>query len=650
MKAAKATPDSDIKKPPRLLHIEDFDNFRGVRDIPPESIGAGIMRSVSELNEKEELEPYLRSILFDPSATPHGPVEIADILTHKVTVSRESGIAAFIIKGKSYRTVRPVDVSHQIYRLEKLSGLQFAVFAATGSILDAAKEQFCSTCVRLGCGFAIFDIVDLARLFVAYGFLCPRDGSRIVAGRCKCGYSPKKRILNLLQVESLKALNRAHSIGQRAGLVILPTGGGKTRIAAEDAGELGAASVLYVAHTHEILDVAQSEYEAVFNPDEVTRHFDASSLRSLNRVNITTIQLLAKHLDAVAAGSVDYMVVDEFHHAAARSYRKLIDSCKPSFLLGLTATPFRADRQDILSLCNDNVLVNFELRVGIDSGILCPYHYFGCFDDIDYSSIHHNGVKYSVRDLERALVIPERDAAIAAKWRELADGKPTIAFCCSHRHADRVAKSFTKADIPAEPYLSHTTRDVRERLLQKLSDGDLRVLCTVDVLNEGADMPFVECLLFLRPTESQRIFYQQLGRGLRRYVGKSHCTVIDFIGNFKNAYRIVGYHGLLPLTDQEATTTFTQIHHVKELLNLPLGCRVQFEDRVVDIFARQTLDPRYATRHNIARILVYQYEQLARKLGRKPKTADVNRNLILGTEFYRLVFGSWQAFKQLMEE
>jgi hypothetical protein len=133
-----------------LLRIDDFDNFRQVKDYACQSVTGSLLDAVRALDEREELEPFIRSILFDSSSTPHGPAEIVDILTHRVTVRRGSGLAAFILKGKSFPTVRPSHVSHQIYRLEKISDLSFAIFAASGTILDAAKEQFCSTASRIG--------------------------------------------------------------------------------------------------------------------------------------------------------------------------------------------------------------------------------------------------------------------------------------------------------------------------------------------------------------------------------------------------------------------------------------------------------------------------------------------------------------------
>jgi len=630
-----------------LLTIEDFEDFKAVKDYPAASLHSTVVSTVGCMDEKEELEPFIRSILSDPNVTPHGPAEIADILTHRLRAKHKQGLAAFILKGRSFQTVRPKDVAHQIYRLEKIEGLCFAVFAAVGNILDAAKEQFCSTAQRVGTDFAIFDAVDLGRLFVAYGFYCPRDGRRITLGRCHCGYSPKNRFLNVLQEETLSELARAHEMRQRSGIAVLPTGSGKTRVAAQDAMNIGAQKILYVAHTHEILEVAQSEFEAVFGSDHVKRITGLRDLLGTQRVSIATIQLLRNNLEYMVAKSYDYLVVDEFHHAAASSYRRLIERLDPEYMIGLTATPFRGDRQDIFELCDKNVLVNYELRTGIESGVLSPYHYFGCFDDIDYSRIRHNGTRYDIRDLERSLVIPERDHAIIRKWEEKAEGKPTIAFCCSHRHAQRVAASFNEQGISAAVYLSDTPLLRRQELSRELEAGGQRILCTVDVLNEGADFPFVECLLFLRPTESHRIFYQQLGRGLRRYVGKSHCIVIDFIGSFKNAYRIVEYQSLLSDPSQERAIDIRTARSFKDVLNLPLGCEAHFDERVIQIFEQQILDPRHASRHNIARILIFQYSSLQRRLKRLPTQKDVDRNLLLDSTFYSLVFGSWKSFQNL---
>jgi len=631
-----------------LIPIEDYDNFKAVKDFPIAELSTDLLsdlvQKVKELDEREELEPWLRSILADGAQTPHGPAEIVDILTHHVTAQGQRGMAAFILKGKSFATVKPVDVSHQTYRLKKIEGLKFAFFVAPGTILDGAKEQFCSTCEEIGCNYSIFNAEDIARLFVAYGFFCPRDATRISRGRCKCGYSPSKRILNLLQKEALDGLSKAHAAGEKTGLVVLPPGSGKTRIAAEDASAIKATRVLYVAHTHEILDVAQSEFEAKFGVQSVIRLERASALDNLSQVNIATMPLHARRVDKLSPAQVDYLVIDEFHHAAAKSYRRVLEKLSPPFLLGLTATPFRGDQQNILRLCNNTIIVNHALRFGIETGVLCPYHYFGCFDNVDYSQIHHNGIAYSVRDLERALIIPERDRAIIRKWQDKAEGKPTIAFCCTINHAERVAESFAANGINALAYTSEMQRDQRLKVVSEFKAGKISVLCVVDVLNEGADLPFVECLLFLRPTESKRVFFQQLGRGLRRYSGKPHCIVVDFIGNFKNANRIIEYQGLLPFGANTSAEDPFGKRNPKSILSLPAGCQVHFDDHVIELFYDQTLDAAYATRHNIRGILFYQYQRLARRLQRPPTKQDVDRNCVIGSDIYITCFGSWEAF------
>jgi superfamily II DNA or RNA helicase len=602
----------------RLLRIDEFANFVQVRDIPPKDVTHEHLQVVRTLDERQELEPYIRAILYDSNETPHGPAELVDILTHKLIIDGVKGMAAFILKGRSFPTVRPKDVSHQIYRLEKIADLKIAILASPGTILDSAKEQFCSTAIRLGCQYSIFDAIDLSRLLIAYGFICPRDAKKIVSGRCTCGYSPSKRLLNLFQKDSLAALSRAHTRREPAGLIILPPGSGKTRIAAEDAFRTDAARILYLAHTAEILDVAQSEFEAVFSSQNVVRHTKPSSLTKPKRVNIASIQLVHRNRTKSNLAAFDYVIVDEFHHAAAKSYRTVLKESRPSFLLGLTATPFRGDSQSIYELCGQNVLANFELRTGIDTGILSPYHYYGCFDDINYTNIKHNGNSYDIRDLERALIIPRRHEAVIDKWREFAEGKCTIAFCRTQEHAKRACASFKKAGIASAEYVSSTTLAERRKVLQQLANGEIKILCAVDVLNEGADIPFVECLLFLRPTESKRIFYQQLGRGLRLQAGKSHCTVIDFIGNFKNAYKIVEYNSLSALERDETVPDFRKAKSWKEILNLPLNCKV-----------------------------MYEFEKLERHLQRVPTSRDVDRNNRLDSSLYILLFGGWSNFEKL---
>lgn len=629
------------------IPIEKYDQFINLAEFSRNKVSQQLIAAVRNFREADELEELVLRSLADPNRTPHGPAEIVDIMTLQLSHKKRTGVAGFILKGRSFKRVTPSDISHQIFRLRKITNLRFAIFGHTGNLLDEAREEFIHTAKDLGADYTIIDAADFARLAIIQGVLCPRDARKVRNGRCQCGYRVSGDHLNILQRDALKQLQITHEWGQMAGVVIMPTGSGKTRIAAIDSSRADAKRVLYIAHTHEILDGAEREFAHVYGADAIHRGWKYADSTPSSSVHLSTVQSISRNVGKVDAQQYEYVVVDEFHHAAARSYRRLISQVKPNFLLGLTATPFRGDKQDVIELCNGNIIVNFELRTGIDNGILTPYHYHGCFDDVDYSQLKHFANGYTVNDLNKALIIPERDEAIIKKWRAMAEGAPTLAFCCSHQHAKRMASSFKAAGIPAAEYLGTTSMERRAELVEKLQYAEIKILCAVDVLNEGVDIPFVECLLFLRPTESKRIFFQQLGRGLRLSPGKDKVVVLDFIGNFHNAYRIVEYLGLQP-EETVVFETLGRMRSVKQIVNLPLGCHVEFDDRVIDIFANQVLDPKRATRHNIAPILIYLYLRTSKRLRHLATPKEIDRLQILHTEFYKMVFGSWRDFETLM--
>lgn len=383
-----------------------------------------------------------------------------------------------------------------------------------------------------------------------------------------------------------------------------------------------------------------------FNKNDLRIINTKQDFKDLVRINFVTIQLLSKNLALVPNDSFDYIIVDEFHHAAAKTYLRTIRHFQFKFLLGLTATPFRADRKEISELCDKNIIVNFELKDGVEAGILSPYHYFGCFDDIDYSHIRHNGMSYDIDDLERALIVPRRDEAIIEKWKEKALNKSTLGFCCTQTHAIRCCENFNNAGINSKVYLSNTSYTERDQIIEEFKNGIVKIIFTVDVLNEGVDFPFVECLLFMRPTESKRIFLQQLGRGLRRFHGKTRAIVLDFIGNFKNAIKIFEYFGLSAELDESETTTFRQ-RNFKEIFNLPLGCEITFDERVINVFSTQALQSQNITKHNIHRILVQQFINLSIKLNRIPRWQDIDRAYRIDSSVYKLFY---KRPKQLGEQ
>lgn len=630
------------------IPIDHYDQFDNMRNFSRESVSDILIDAAKGFHESEDLEEMLLTALTDPNRTPHGPSEIVDIMTVQLSHRDTLGVAGIILKGRSFQNVKPKDVSHQIFRLRQVTDLKFAIFGHVGNVLDGVREEFIRTAEDLGVDYTFVDANDFARLSIVQAILCPRDAKRLIRGHCSCGYRAYGDRLNIFQKEAIRRLRAEHRLNKKAGVVVMPTGSGKTRVAVLDASYAEAERILYVAHTHEILDGAEREFGHIFGIDKVYRELenDVSSL-PVPSVHLITIQTLVRQLSKLKNHQFEYIVIDEFHHAAASSYRKLISKLKPRFLLGLTATPFRSDRQDVIELCHDNVVVNFEMRAGIEQDILAPFHYYGCIDDVNYSGLRKHANGYYVDDLNRALIIPERDAAIIEKWSELAGDLSTLAFCCSQTHAIRMAESFRDHAISADVYLGTTLPEIRSELITKLQYGEIKVLCVVDVLNEGIDLPFVECLLFLRPTDSKRIFLQQLGRGLRKSPGKDRVIVLDFIGNFYNAYLIPEYLGLYP-EDHPHISGSGQIRFAKDILNLPLGCEVHFDSRVIDIFESQIHDPSRANRHNIAQILVYTYFRTTKRLGHRPTRKELDRNQILHSGLYDLVFGSWKSFENFI--
>jgi len=619
------------------LTIDDFDSFRFIKNVEVDSINSEVLKTVSRLDEKTQIEPYIRSSIFDINDTPHGPTEITDILTTRLRFNTKAKYAGFILKGKSFKKITAQHISHQIYRLKKIDGLEVAILAYTGTLLDQPQEQFISTCKEINCDYSVWNSYDLARLFISEGFICPRDGNIIEGSICSCGYNPKRESLNLFQEEAINELKLTHELNQERGLVILPTASGKTRVAAIDITNHSIKSVLYIAHTYEILETAKAEFELYFDEADLKILYSKNEISNLSRITFISIQLLNRNLSVLNQEQFDYIIIDEFHHAAARTYLKSIKYFKFKFLLGLTATPFRCDRKDITEICNGNIIVNYELKDGVITGILSPYHYFGYFDDVDYSKIKHDGVSYDIGDLEKALIIPERDKAIINKWKDKSLNKPTIGFCCSHKHAKRCCQNFNEEGIKSAVYISTTTSSERNEIIEAFKKGDLKIIFTVNVLNEGVDFPFVESLLFMRPTESKRIFLQQLGRGLRRFHGKTKTIVLDFIGNFKNAFKIIEYFGLTPELE-DFDSIIRKPKNYKELFNLPLGCEIFFDEKVINVFSNQALLRENITNHNIHRILVQQFINLSLKLDRIPTWRDIDRNCIIDSSIYKMFY------------
>lgn len=387
-----------------------------------------------------------------------------------------------------------------------------------------------------------------------------------------------------VQVQALAALRRTREDGYSAGLVVLATGLGKTWLSAFDTQAPEFRRVLFVAHRDEILTQAIDTYRSCRPAARLGRYTGAEKDIDADVV-FASIQTLGRsvHLEKFAADHFDYIVVDEFHHAAARTYRKLIDHFTPKFLLGLTATPERTDGGDLLSLCQENLVFRCDAFEAIEKELLSPFRYFGVPDEIDYENIPWRSSKFDEAALTAAVATQAR-AQNALEQYHKHRGTRTLGFCCSTIHADFMADYFRQAGLRAAAVHSGPSSAPRATSLEQLRDGDLDVLFAVDMFNEGVDVPSIDTVLMLRPTESAIIWLQQFGRGLRRAAGKSQLSVIDYIGNHRTFLTKV--RALLGVDegDRALSLALEKIRAGERIW--PEGCEVTYDLEALDILQK----------------------------------------------------------------
>ncbi|MTK11193.1 MAG: NgoFVII family restriction endonuclease [Clostridiaceae bacterium] len=385
------------------------------------------------------------------------------------------------------------------------------------------------------------------------------------------------------QIEALYELKKKREEGYDKGLVVAATGVGKTYLAAFDSKEYNR--ILFVAHREEIINQAAVSFKNV-RPDKSIGFFYGENKDNTSDFIFATVQTLGKPeylSDEYFTREVfDYIVIDEFHHAAAGNYKNIIEYFHPKFMLGLTATPERLDNKDVFALCDNNVAYEVRLKSAINRGMLVPFRYYGIYDElVNYETIDYKNGKYDDKQLEEALMINRRVDLIIAHYNKYRSER-ALGFCSSRRHAEYMAEYFCSKGIKACAVVSDGNSSChmdRGEAVNKLSKGDIKVIFSVDMFNEGLDIPSVDLVMFLRPTQSPTVFLQQLGRGLRKYKGKNYLNVLDFIGNYKKA-------NLVPLflTGEARTSEGSRVIPDEE--EYPEDCFVDFDFRLVDIFKK----------------------------------------------------------------
>ena len=387
-----------------------------------------------------------------------------------------------------------------------------------------------------------------------------------------------------VQLAALEQLRACRAEGRTRAVVVLATGLGKTWLAAFDhaqlARELGRPPrLLFIAHRAELLRQAARTFRRLLRAAGQVRRvgwFVGDSAELDADLVFASVAKLARpeNLARLAVQHFDHVVVDEVHHAAAASYRRILDRLDPAFLLGLTATPDRADAADILGLFDDFVAYRADIASGIDLGRLVPFHYLGLKDDIDYENIPWRNRQFDPEALSRAA---QTEARMQTLWRAWTaePGERTLVFCCSVAHVRFVRDWLRARGLGVAAVHSGGDSDDRERSLAALEHGELAAVCTVDMFNEGVDVPSIDRVVMLRPTESSVVFLQQLGRGLRAFPGKTAVQVIDFVGNhrmFLERLRV-----LLSLGGHAGAERLRALLQPDGTPELPAGCSVELE-------------------------------------------------------------------------
>lgn len=384
------------------------------------------------------------------------------------------------------------------------------------------------------------------------------------------------------QIEAICALEHTRAEGASRALISAATGVGKTYLAAFDSKKY--KRVLFVAHKEEILRQAAESFQNVRKSDDYG-FFDGNAKCTDKSVIFASVATLGKseYLNETyfPKNYFDYVVIDEFHHAVNDQYMRIVEYFKPQFLLGLTATPERMDGRNIYEICDYNVPYEISLKDAINKGMLVPFHYYGIFDKTDYSQLHQVRGKYDDRELNQTYIGNERRYELIYKNYCKYGSKRALGFCCSKEHAKDMAKEFCRRGIPSVAVYSDAhgeyTED-RSIAIQKLMQGEIRVIFSVDMFNEGVDIPAVDMVMFLRPTESPIVFLQQLGRGLRKSMGKEYLNVLDFIGNYEKAGRV-----RFLLTGK--TFSETKTYNPADRTDYPDDCMIDFDLELIDLFA-----------------------------------------------------------------
>lgn len=423
-------------------------------------------------------------------------------------------------------------------------------------------------------------------------------------------FEEKEITPNIMQEQALKNLEELRKSTDR-GLLISATGTGKTYLSAFDVKKVNSKKMLFIAHRKTILQKARETFESIIR-DKKMAVYGEDDISNTDYI-FAMVQTLSReiHLKNFPENYFDYIIIDEVHHGGAKTYQTVINYFKPKFLLGMTATPERTDDFDIYGLFNHNIAYEIRLYDALRENLLCPFHYFGISDIvIDGESIDE---KTSIKKL----VIDKRVDHIIEKSRYYGysgDKLHGLIFVSRKEEAEILCEKFNERGIKTAALLGDDTDNTREKVIEALEKGELEYIITVDIFNEGVDIPCVNQVILLRPTESSIVYIQQLGRGLRKNSGKEFVVVLDFIGNYEKNF-------LIP-TAISQNSSYDKDFMKRFIMNgtnmIPGESSVIFEEIVKERIFENIGKTNFSTKKNIE----HDFKLLEKQLGRIPMLYD----------------------------
>lgn len=420
---------------------------------------------------------------------------------------------------------------------------------------------------------------------------------------------------NKMQKESLERLEYLRSKGEKKALAVAATGSGKTYLAALDVKSSNPERMLFLVHRENILLKSKESFESVI-PNRSCGLYTGNRKEKDCEYIFSTIQTMSNTCEEFLKEEFDYIIIDEAHHISSPSYQKVLKYLRPGFLLGLTATPNRMDGENIYSYFDDNIACDISLNDALEYDLVVPFHYYGISDikTIDYTGLDI----LKLNEIAKLLMVNKRVDYIIEKldfYSYCGAKRKVLGFCASKEHASYMSKEFNKRGIASIALTSIDSIEKREQVIKRLEDeqSELQVIFSVDIFNEGVDVPSINTVLMLRPTNSPIVFIQQLGRGLRRYKGKEFLTLLDFIGNHNRGYLIA----LALVGDRKIDKESIKLSLLNNFANIP-NAHVSMDK----ISRQRILEQIENENFNSFKYLKEQYQQVKSKTISIPKMAD----------------------------